>query len=120
MNESFTLTRIQDDGINSVDGFNTAGYIMMILYFISIICKIFFIADRLGRPSSCARILDPKLDGGDNSFFSNRIAFGDVLGPDNNPNCIFGQNWQNDRGRTTDFEWRSSANRRSKRNDATW
>ena len=47
MNESFTLTRIQDDGINSVDGFNTAGYIMMILYFISIICKIFSVTDRL-------------------------------------------------------------------------
>ena len=40
VNESFTLTRIQDDGINSVDGFNTAGYIMMILYFISVLCKI--------------------------------------------------------------------------------
>jgi len=39
VNETFTLTRIQDDGINSVDGFNTAGYIMQILYFISVLCE---------------------------------------------------------------------------------
>ena len=50
VNETFTLTRIQDDGINSVDGFNTAGYIMQILYFISVLCESSAIFDNL-RPS---------------------------------------------------------------------
>lgn len=108
VNETFTLTRIQDDGINSVDGFNTAGYIMQILYFISVLCESLAISD-LPDNQTVREII-----------FSYWINFGDVDCPNYNSNSIFGQNWQNDRGRTSNVKWCSSSNRKSKFYDATW